>query len=136
MKRYIQSSLQLSSIIIIVVTFISFLCFDYTQDMKFIFQIVLIAFLGMAVHYAVAYIFYDSFLKELICEYIVIEITVLIVGCINGWFIRSNWWMSFIYITPIFLLAYLLGITHIKKEILSINKKLKEKAGVPDEENK
>lgn len=89
--------------------------------------IVCIAFLCVAVHNIAAYIFYDSFLKEIICEYVFIELIVLGVGVLSGWFIKSNWWMSFIYVTPAFLLAYLLGIVHIKREIQSINERLHER---------
>ena len=127
MKKYVQQSLMLSAIILIIVAFISFLCFEYSSDMLLIFLIVCIAFLCVAVHNIAAYIFYDSFLKEIICEYVFIELIVLGIGVLSGWFIKSNWWMSFIYVTPAFLLAYLLGIVHIKREIQSINERLHER---------
>ncbi|MBS7340301.1 MAG: DUF3021 family protein [Lachnospiraceae bacterium] len=127
MKKYIQKSLILSAIIWIVVTLISFLCFAYREEMKLNFLIVLIAFLGMGIHYVTVYLFYESFLKEIICKYVLVEIMVLVIGIISGWFVRSNWWMSFVYVTPVFLLAYLLGIMQMKKDIESINQKLAEK---------
>ena len=127
MKKYIKKSLILSAIIWIVVTLISFLCFAYREEMKLNFLIVLIAFLGMGIHYVTVYLFYESFLKEIICKYVLVEIMVLVIGIISGWFVRSNWWMSFVYVTPVFLLAYLLGIMQMKKDIESINQKLAEK---------
>ena len=127
MKKYIQKSLILSAIIWIVVPLISFLCFAYREEMKLNFLIVLIAFLGMGIHYVTVYLFYESFLKEIICKYVLVEIMVLVIGIISGWFVRSNWWMSFVYVTPVFLLAYLLGIMQMKKDIESINQKLAEK---------
>ena len=127
MKKYIQKSLILSAIIWIVVTLISFWCFAYREEMKLNFLIVLIAFLGMGIHYVTVYLFYESFLKEIICKYVLVEIMVLVIGIISGWFVRSNWWMSFVYVTPVFLLAYLLGIMQMKKDIESINQKLAEK---------
>ena len=127
MKKYIQKSLILSAIIWIVVTLISFLCIAYREEMKLNFLIVLIAFLGMGIHYVTVYLFYESFLKEIICKYVLVEIMVLVIGIISGWFVRSNWWMSFVYVTPVFLLAYLLGIMQMKKDIESINQKLAEK---------
>ena len=127
MKKYIQKSLILSAIIWIVVTLISFLCFAYREEMKLNLLIVLIAFLGMGIHYVTVYLFYESFLKEIICKYVLVEIMVLVIGIVSGWFVRSNWWMSFVYVTPVFLLAYLLGIMQMKKDIESINQKLAEK---------
>lgn len=124
MKKYIQKSLMLSSVIFIIVTLVSFLCFEYIKEMELNFYIVLIAFLSMGIHYLTVYIFYDSFLKEILCKYILVELVVLIIGVFNGWFVQSNWWMSFIYVTPVFLLAYLFGIVQIKREIQFINEKL------------
>lgn len=124
MKKYIQQSLMLSAIIWIIVTVVSFLCFEYREEMKLNLLIVIMSFLGMGIHYLTSYIFYDSFLKEVICKYILVEIMVLVIGIFSGWFIKTNWWMSFVYVTPVFILAYLLGITRIKRDVQAINQKL------------
>jgi hypothetical protein len=123
-KKYIQQSLMLSAIIWIIVTVVSFLCFEYREEMKLNLLIVIMSFLGMGIHYLTSYIFYDSFLKEVICKYILVEIMVLVIGIFSGWFIKTNWWMSFVYVTPVFILAYLLGITRIKRDVQAINQKL------------
>ena len=94
MKKYIQKSLMLSAIIWIIVTLVSFLCFEYREEMKLNFLILIVSFLGMGIHYFTSYIFYDSFLKELICKYILVESMVLVIGIFSGWFIETNWWMS------------------------------------------
>lgn len=127
MKRYIQKSLMLSAIIWIIVTLISFLGFEYREEMKLNFLIVMLSFLSMGIHYFTLYIFCDSFLKELICKYVLIEAMVLTVGVFSGWFIKENWWMSFVYVTFVFVLAYLLGITQLKRDVQAINQKLTEK---------
>ena len=127
MKKYIQKSLMLSAIIWIIVTLVSFLCFEYREEMKLNFLILIVSFLGMGIHYFTSYIFYDSFLKELICKYILVESMVLVIGIFNGWFIEINWWMSFIYVTPVFFLSYLLGITQMRRDVQAINLKLAEK---------
>lgn len=127
MKKYVQQSLMLSAVIFIIVTIISFLCFAYTADMQLNALIVLIAFLCMGIHYITAYVFQENFLIEIICKYILVEIIVFIIGSLCGWFVKSNWWMSFVYVTPAFLLAYLFGIVQIKKEVGEINEKLKER---------
>ena len=127
MKKYIQKSLMLSAIIWIVVTLVSFFGFEYREEMKLNFLIVMLSFLSMGIHYFTLYIFCDSFLKELICKYVLIEAMVLTVGVFSGWFIKENWWMSFIYVTFVFALAYLLGITQIKRDVQAINQKLTER---------
>ena len=127
MKKYIQKSLMLSAIICIIITLVSFLCFEYREEMKLNFLIVIMSFLGIGIHYFTAYTFYDSFLKELVCKYVLVETMVLVIGIFSGWFIKTNWWMSFVYVTPVFVLAYLLGITQLKRYVQVINLKLVEK---------
>lgn len=127
MKKYIQKSLMLSAIIWIIVTLVSFLCFEYREEMKLNFLIVIVSFLGMGIHYFTSYIFCDSFLKEIICKYILEESMVLVIGIFSGWFIETNWWMSFVYVTPVFVLAYLLGIEQMRRDVQAINLKLAEK---------
>ena len=105
MKKYIQKSFMLAAIIFLIMTLVSFFCFEYRAEMKLNFLILLLAFLGMGIHYFTVYFFYDSFLKEILCKYVLVEISVLVIGGLSGWFITSNWWMSFVCVTPVFLLA-------------------------------
>lgn len=134
MKKYIQKSFMLAAIIFLIMTLVSSFCFEYRAEMKLNFLILLLAFLGMGIHYFTVYFFYDSFLKEILCKYVLVEISVLVIGGLSGWFIKSNWWMSFVYVTPVFLLAYLFGIVQMKREVESINQKLAEKKGSREDE--
>lgn len=118
---------MLSAIIFFIVTLVSFVCFEYIEEMKLNLLIVIIAFGSMGIHYFTEIKFYDSFLKELFFKYVLVEIMVLMIGIVSGWFIKSNWWMSFIYVTPVFILAYLAGIVQMKREVDVINQKLIEK---------
>lgn len=127
MKRYMRKSLMLSAIIWITVSLVSFLCFEYQEEMKFNFLVILVAFLSMAIHYITSYIFYDSFLKELLWKYGLVEGVVLTVGVLSGWFVKANWWMSFVYVTPVFVLAYFFGIVQMRRDIQVINQKLAER---------
>ena len=127
MRRYVRKSFMLSSIIFLIVTAVSFLCFEYIEEMKLNFLIFLLAFLSMGIHYVTMYVFHGSFLKEILWKYILVEIMVLSIGIPSGWFIKSNWWMSFVYVTPVFALAYVFGIVQINQEIQEINQKIEEK---------
>lgn len=125
---------MLAAIIFLIMTLVSSFCFEYRAEMKLNFLILLLAFLGMGIHYFTVYFFYDSFLKEILCKYVLVEISVLVIGGLSGWFIKSNWWMSFVYVTPVFLLAYLFGIVQMKRDVESINQKLAEKKGSREDE--
>lgn len=124
MKKYIQSSLALSAIILFVVTVISFLCFDYNENMKLILGIIFMSFLIMGIHHLTVFFLSEWLLMEIAVEYVCVEVVVLLGGVLLRWFFLSNWWMSLIYITPVFVIAYLLEIVHVKTEISVINDRL------------
>ncbi len=127
MKKYIQRSLSLAAIIIFVVMAVSYFCFDNAEETKLLFSIIFLSFLIMGSHYLVLYFLGDWIVLEIIVEYSLTEIIVLLTGIVQKWFIASNWWMSFVYITPVFIIVYTLEIVPLKTEIREINEKLHER---------
>ena len=127
MKKYIQRSLSLAAIIIFVVMTISYFCFDNAEETKLLFSIIFLSFLIMGSHYLVLYFLGDWIVLEIIVEYSLTEIIVLLTGIVQKWFVASNWWMSFVYITPVFIIVYTLEIVPLKTEIREINEKLHER---------
>ena len=135
MKKYIQRSLSLAAIIIFVVMTISYFCFDNSEETELLFSIIFLSFLIMGSHYLVLYLLGDWIILEIIVEYSLTEMIVLLTGIFQKWFVASNWWMSFVYITPVFIIVYTLEIIPLKTEIKEINEKLRErKNGNGDEQ--
>ena len=63
-----------------------------------------------------------------ILRYFAVTGIVMLFGFIAGWFYRSNFWMAFIYVGIVFVLAYLLDAVKIKRDVDFINRKIKERA--------
>lgn len=60
-----------------------------------------------------------------VVKYVVATGIVMLFGFIAGWFFRSNFWMAFIYVGIVLVLAYLVDVIKTKKDIEFINSKIK-----------
>lgn len=125
-KEYIKRSFMLTGITIVVVNTLFFIMFDYKEDMKLIFGLTILGFWSTAVMEISAYFSGGILLRQTIIEYIVMDISVTGLGFLFGWFDATDWWMSFIYVTPIILVVYILDITKINKEVNDINEELSQ----------
>lgn len=52
---------------------------------------------------------------------------VLLYGYYVGWFAKENWYLVFIYATIVYIVAILLDIARVKKDVDYINTVLKKK---------
>ena len=50
----------------------------------------------------------------------------MLFGFIVGWFYPSNFWMAFIYVGVVLVLAYLLDSFMIKKDVEYINRQIRD----------
>lgn len=126
MIKIIKNTLQLSSLIIISVFFFSYIFFGYKNEIELVFKIILIACLYNILAYIFTTLHLKNYLLEFFMEYVIIIAMVLILGKMFGWFVKSNWWMVFLYTTPVYVFAYILEITHINREVRLINDVLKQ----------
>ena len=62
-----------------------------------------------------------------VVKYVVAAALVMLLGFIVGWFNRSNFWMAFIYVGVVLVLAYLIDAIKTKKDIAYINAKIQSK---------
>ena len=60
-------------------------------------------------------------------EYVTTVILVLGIGCEVGWFVKANWWMIFVYVTPIYIVEYELEVNLVNKNLQDINNALEKK---------
>ena len=84
---------------------------------------------GLALVITVANHFFDeyislSILMSYIVRYFAITGIVMLFGFIAGWFYPSNFWMAFIYVGVVFLLAYPIDCFRVRKDIEYINKQI------------
>ncbi len=70
-----------------------------------------------------------SIIMSYIVKYFAITAIVMVFGFVMGWFYTSNFWMAFIYVGLVLLLAYSIDSFKVKKDIEYINKQLEEREG-------
>lgn len=126
MKELLKKVLVVSSIIIATVFGISWIFFGYTEAIGLIFKIMLLAFIVVILQKYLHRIPFKYYLLNLTLEYMVICAVVLLAGIIFRWFVRSNWWMVFLYVGIVFIIGYFLDLVTIKKDLAFINQKLVE----------
>ncbi|MBP5261238.1 MAG: hypothetical protein J6Z43_03820 [Clostridiales bacterium] len=81
---------------------------------------------GLALIITVINYLFDEFLDlpiivSYIIKYFVFTGIVMLFGFIAGWFFRSNFWMAFIYVGIVLVLAYAVDAFKVRKDIYYIN---------------
>lgn len=68
----------------------------------------------------------EFFLLEMVIEFLMIMAVIYILGWIWNWYTIEFAWMMVAIVLPVYVLAYIVGITRTKKDIEFINEKLNE----------
>lgn len=127
MKEFIKRVLVLSALMIITTFIISSIIVQITPEIIFVYELVGMAILICTVQEIIKKIEPKSYLLEMILEYIATIILVLGIGIAFGWFIAVNWWMVFIYVTPIYGIAYVLEVNLVNRNLRDINSILEKR---------
>lgn len=126
-KEYIKKSLTLSAIIIFVVYVVSSLLVGIWQETLFVLKLFLISGLICLVQMLGKTLKCDYYLLELLIEYVLVCIIVTTLGFAFGWFSLHNIWHVFLYVTPVYLIAYFLDMARSRRDVEFINEKIKER---------
>ena len=65
-----------------------------------------------------------------VVKYFVITGIVMLFGFIVGWFYQSNFWMAFVYVGVVIVLAYFIDSFRIKKDIEYINTQIEGRENI------
>ena len=68
-----------------------------------------------------------SILVSYIVKYFVFSGIVMLFGFIAGWFFPSNFWMAFIYVGIVLVLAYVVDAFQVQRDIGYINEHIKQR---------
>ncbi len=68
-----------------------------------------------------------SILVSYIVKYFVFSGIVMLFGFIAGWFFPSNFWMAFIYVGIVLVLAYVVDAFRVQRDIGYINEHIKQR---------
>ena len=128
MKRILRDTCILAALMILCVFTVSIIWVGMTDEIKLV-----ICLFGLSFIISLANYFIDEYtmLPILTCyavKYITASGIVLIFGFIAGWFYKSNFWMAFIYVGIVLVMAYFVDAVRTKRDIEFINSKIKSKS--------
>lgn len=127
MKKILRDTCILAALMILIVFSFSIIWAGVTQEIMLVFQLFGLSLMISIVNNVFDNITSLSILYGYFVRYILVTGLVILYGFIVGWFYRTNFWMAFIYVAIVFVLAYFLDLFVTKKDIDYINAKLKER---------
>lgn len=106
---------------------VSIIWMGMTDEIKLVLQL-----FGLSFIIAVANFFLDeyttlSIIAGYVVKYVAASLIVMLFGFICGWFYRSNFWMAFIYVGIVLVLAFFIDAVKTKKDIEFINSQIENK---------
>ncbi len=126
MKKILKDTCILAALMILSVFTISIIWSGVTDEIKLVLQLFALAFLISAFNYLLDEYVSLSIIISYIVKYFAITALVMLFGFIAGWFYPANFWMAFIYVGVVLILAYFIDDLRIKKDISYINKRIRE----------
>jgi hypothetical protein len=127
MKRILRDTCILAALMILCVFTVSMIWVGMTDEIKLVICLFILSFVISLANY-----FIDEYttLPILGCyavKYISASGIVMLFGFIAGWFYKSNFWMAFIYVGIVLVMAYFVDAFRTKRDIEFINSKIKSK---------
>lgn len=126
MKKILRDTCMLASLMILAVFVLSILWSGVTEEIWLVLQLFGLAFLISAANYLFDEYVSLSIIASYVVKYFAITGIVMLFGFIAGWFYPSNFWMAFIYVGVVLILAYLLDSFMIKKDVEYINRQIRD----------
>lgn len=130
MKRVMRDTCILAALMILTVFTCSIIWSGITAEIASVLLLFVLAFLIAGVNYLFDEYMSLSIILSYVVKYFAFNELVLIFGFVAGWFYASNFWMAFIYVGIVMILAYITDEFKIKRDIDYINSRIKDrKAG-------
>jgi len=120
-RKILKDTCILAALMILVVFTCSIIWSGVTAEISLV-----LALFGLALMLTVVNFLLDEFLSlsiavNYIVKYFLFTGIVMIFGFIVGWFYRSNFWMAFIYVGVVLVLAYIIDAFKVQRDIDYIN---------------
>lgn len=128
-KKILKDTCILAALMILAVFVISIIWSGITEEIGLVLKLFGLAFILATVNHLLDEYSSLSIIMSYIVKYFAITAIVMVFGFVMGWFYTSNFWMAFIYVGLVLLLAYSIDSFKVKKDIEYINKQLEEREG-------
>ncbi|MCR5251874.1 MAG: DUF3021 family protein [Lachnospiraceae bacterium] len=128
MKKILKDTLLLAALMVLCVFTASIIWSGLTQEIGLVLKLFGLAFIIAAVNYLFDEYVSLSIVMSYVVKYFAISAIVMLFGFIVGWFFPSNFWMAFVYVGAVLLLAYPIDCFRVKKDIEYINGQINDRA--------
>ena len=124
MKRILRDTCILAALMILCVFTVSIIWVGLTDEISLV-----LSLFGLSFIISIANYFMDEYvtlpiLAGYVVKYILATGIVMLFGFIAGWFYKSNFWMAFIYVGIVLVLAYFVDAVKTKQDIDYINSRI------------
>lgn len=127
MKRILRDTCIFSALMILSVFTVSIIWTGMTDEIKLVLQLFGLSFIIAVVNFFLDEYTNLSIIGSYLVKYVAATCGVMLFGFMVGWFYRSNFWMAFIYVGIVLVLAFFIDAFKTKKDIEFINSRIKDK---------
>ncbi|MCR5672804.1 MAG: hypothetical protein K6F87_03695 [Lachnospiraceae bacterium] len=126
MKQIVRDTCILAALMILCVFAASIIWVGMTDEIRLVILLFFLAFIISLANYLVDEYTSLPILGCYAVKYVLASGIVMIFGFVAGWFYKSNFWMAFIYVGAVLVLAYFIDAFKTKKDIEFINSRIIE----------
>ena len=124
MKTVLKDTCILAALMILCVFVISIMWSGITDEIRLVLELFGLAFIISLANYLFDEYVTMSIIMSYVVKYFAICAIVMLYGFIVGWFYPSNFWMTFIYVGAVLILAYAIDSFRVKRDIEFINRQI------------
>ena len=125
-RKILKDTCILAALMILAVFTLSIIWSGITAEISLV-----LALFGLALIITVVNFLFDEYLSltivvSYLIKYFVFSGIVMLFGFIVGWFYPSNFWMAFIYVGVVLVLAFVIDAFTVKRDISYINEHIRK----------
>ena len=125
-RKILKDTCILAALMILVVFACSIIWSGVTAEISLVLSLFGLALMITLVNYLFDEFLTLSIVVNYIVKYFVFSGIVMLFGFIVGWFFPSNFWMAFIYVGVVLVLAYVIDAFKVQRDIEYINEHIKK----------
>ncbi|SDB53331.1 hypothetical protein [Butyrivibrio sp. INlla16] len=126
-KIILRDTCILAALMILSVFAISIIWSGITEEIGLVLKLFGLALIIVVVNYLIDEYLSLSMAMYYVVKYFAITALVMLFGFIAGWFYPTNFWMAFVYVGVVLILAYSIDSFKVKKDIEFINGKISDR---------
>ena len=130
-RKILKDTCILAALMILVVFSCSIIWSGVTAEISLVLSLFGLALMITLVNYVFDEFLSLSIVVSYIVKYFVFSGIVMLFGFIAGWFFPSNFWMAFVYVGVVLLLAFVIDAFKVKRDVEYINEHIKKSAVLP-----